>query len=174
VMKFWTAVLSFMCRNPRRSPDGFDAGRSRVGMMVPTAAKVKREELEFEHPLLRYRAHLPGEVGELLDGLKDLTLKLVIDRAEIHQLERRGQRIVTSLFEKLVAAPDRVIPREGWASLDEGDPVSRRVCDYIAGMTDRYAERIYQRLFVQRLFVPDSARVETNRDSRPEVRSESV
>ena len=31
---------------------------------------------------------------------------------------------------------------------DGNDSVERRVCDYIAGMTDSYAEKIYGRLFV--------------------------
>jgi dGTPase len=34
-----------------------------------------------------------------------------------------------------------------WSSFDENDSIERRVCDYIAGMTDPYAERIYHRLF---------------------------
>jgi dGTPase len=102
----------------------------------------------FEHPLLRYRVRIPDEVGQLLTALKDITYQLVVQRAEVQQLERRGQRIVAELFDELAAEPKRLIPQEAWDSLDEHDSKERRVCDYIAGMTDPYAEKIYRRLFV--------------------------
>jgi dGTPase len=41
-----------------------------------------------------------------------------------------------------------LIPQEFWSSLCVDDSKERRVCDYIAGMTDPYAEKIYSRLFV--------------------------
>lgn len=107
-----------------------------------------RQESGFSHPLLRYRVVLPSLAGKLLNVLKALTLDLVIQRAEVQQLERRGQRIVEKLFEELSSDPKQLIPKEAWGSLDQSDTEERRVCDYIAGMTDRYAERIYQRLFI--------------------------
>jgi dGTPase len=132
----------------------FDAGsperKDLIGRLVNlfvTSVEVA-EEAAFNHPLLRYRVTLPGPAGQLLSALKILTLRLVVQRAEIQQLERRGQRIVAGLFDELAVSPDRLVPRDAWASLDPRDTTQRRVCDYIAGMTDRYAERIYQRLFV--------------------------
>ncbi|MFV9691888.1 MAG: hypothetical protein ACNY01_13120 [Desulfobacteria bacterium] len=34
-----------------------------------------------------------------------------------------------------------------WNEMDQIDTNERRVCDYIAGMTDSFAEKIYHRLF---------------------------
>lgn len=107
-----------------------------------------REEKQFQHPLLRFRVALPGAVGSFLTALKKLTFRLVIERAEVQQLESRGQRLISGLFKRLSGAPEQLIPRDAWMSLDPKDTDARRVCDYIAGMTDRYAERIYQRLFI--------------------------
>ncbi|MCY4487797.1 MAG: dNTP triphosphohydrolase [Deltaproteobacteria bacterium] len=112
-----------------------------------TTSEIK-ERCVVSHPLLKYYIGFEPLVGALLKALKDLTYRLVIDRAEVQQLERRGQHVVNKLFEELVAAPDRLIPRNAREALDEDDPVERRVCDYIAGMTDRYAEKIYKRLFI--------------------------
>jgi dGTPase len=112
-----------------------------------TSAEVRTED-EFEHPLLRYRIALPRPLDEFLAELKNITYKLVVQQAEIQQLESRGQRIVGSLYDELHAAPERLIPKDAWASLGEDDSPERRVCDYIAGMTDPYAEKIYRRLFV--------------------------
>ena len=77
-----------------------------------------------------------------------MTFQLVVARAEIQQLERRGRRIVGDLFNEFVEDPEHLIPQDAWSALDESDNEMRRVCDYIAGMTDPYAERIYRRLFV--------------------------
>lgn len=112
-----------------------------------TSAIIRTDE-EFAHPLLRYRITLPSPLKELLFELKNVTYELVVQQAEIQQLESRGQRIVGSLYDELHADPERLIPKTAWASLGEEDPLARRVCDYIAGMTDPYAEKIYRRLFV--------------------------
>jgi dGTPase len=101
----------------------------------------------FEHPLLRLRVGFPAEVGRFLQGLKDLTYELVVRRAAVQQLERRGKRIVAAVFDELCSAPKELIPAEAFTSLDHNDGKFRQVCDYVAGMTDSYAEKIFQRLF---------------------------
>jgi dGTPase len=132
----------------------FDEGSSErkatIGRLVNLfLTSVEIHQLKnFEHPLLKYRVRIPDEIGQLLTALKSITYELVVQRAEVQQLERRGQRIVTELFDELVKAPQSLIPREAWDSLDDADTAARRVCDYIAGMTDPYAEKIYRRLFV--------------------------
>ena len=60
----------------------------------------------------------------------------------------RARRMIRDLFEAYLNDP-RLLPRE-WR--DEGAPpddphFARRVCDYIAGMTDRYAIDEHKRLF---------------------------
>ena len=104
-------------------------------------------DAEFSHPLLKYRLRLPDHLANLLEGLRRLTLDLVVERAEVQQLEVRGKRIVRALYEELVESPEKLIPKSAWNSLDPNDSRERRVSDYVSGMTDPFAERIYQRLF---------------------------
>lgn len=106
------------------------------------------EKSEFLHPLMRLKVEFCEPVNELLRSLKKLTYDLVIQKAEIQHMERRGQRIVDQLFDVIMEGPEKLIPLDTWKSYDEGDSIERRVCDYIAGMTDRYAEKIYRRLFI--------------------------
>ena len=101
----------------------------------------------FSHPLLSYRLGLPHEYQAFLDSLKALTYKLVIQRAAIKQLERRGRRVVEALYDELASDPEKLIPYSVWSSLDAQDTEARRVCDSSAGMTDGLAEKIYHRLF---------------------------
>ncbi len=107
-----------------------------------------KERRGYSHPLLKYYVGFDESVTALLEGLKKLTYNLVIQRAEIQQLERRGRRIVDSLFDEIMKAPKGLVPTGTWESFNSEDAVSRRVCDYIAGMTDSYAEKIYRRLFI--------------------------
>lgn len=112
-----------------------------------TSVKIKQEP-SFTHPILRYRAFLDHELEELLGALKLACFELVINRAQVQQLEFRGQVIVDKLFEAFESHPEKLIPKSSWEYLDFEQNTNRRVCDYIAGMTDPYAERIYKRLFV--------------------------
>ena len=129
--------------------NGSENRKQFIGRLVNlfiTSTKLEPVEA-FEHPLMRHRLGFPAEIGQFLQGLKDLTYELVVGRAAVQQLERRGQRIVKAVFDELISAPEKLIPAEALESLNYGDGKYRQVCDYIAGMTDNYAEKIYQRLF---------------------------
>ncbi len=116
-----------------------------VNLFVTSA--VISEKAGFEHPLLRYCVQFSEPIEALLKALKRLTFEHVVQRAEVQQLESRGQRTVKRLFDTFFANPLRLIPKGAWESLDPTDSIARRVCDYIAGMTDPYAEKIYHRLY---------------------------
>lgn len=110
-------------------------------------ASVTLQELDcFEHPLLRFRSRIPCEHEKLLEGLKSIAYDLIVKKPQVQQLEQRGQRLITKLFKVLKDDPAGLVP--GWDDRDtEADP-ARAVCDYVAGMTDAYAERVFRRLFI--------------------------
>lgn len=115
-----------------------------VNVFITTA---KLTSTDAEHPLLRFKVTLPKNERDLLDSLRKMSFHLVIERPPVRQLERRGKRIVGELFKALSEDPIHLIP--SWDDKYQGpDSVPRRVCDYVAGMTDSYAEKVYQRLFV--------------------------
>jgi len=56
----------------------------------------------------------------------------------------KAQRMLTDIFEYVVAHPSEyLVP-------DEKEPVERLAVDFIAGMTDRYAMNLYEKLFMPR------------------------
>ena len=66
----------------------------------------------------------------------------------VEQIMERARRVVRALFEAFVADP-KLLP-ENWreAAVPEDQPrYARQVCDFIAGMTDRYALDQHKRLF---------------------------
>lgn len=116
-----------------------------VNFFVTHVALVEQEGLE--HPLLRWNATLPPQPRALCDFLMDFTRQHVVRTAEVVQLRRKGRRLIAAMFDEFLTAPDELIPRSFWDGLDPSESVPRRVCDYIAGMTDAYAERVWRRLF---------------------------
>ncbi len=101
----------------------------------------------YDHALLRFNATLPEPHAKLLKALKGLAYELVIRKAKVQQLERRGQMVVARLYDTLLSDPESLIPQSSWQDGCTESSKERRVCDYVAGMTDSYAERLYKRLF---------------------------
>ena len=107
----------------------------------------------FEHPLLRFQVGLPSPAREFLDGFRDLVAERVIRTPQVQTLEYRGQQLVIHLFEALDGDPQRLLKAnfaQQHASAREDASKLRVICDYVAGMTDEYATRMYERLFVPR------------------------
>lgn len=59
-------------------------------------------------------------------------------------MSEKARRVVRELFEAFVSEP-RLLPPEYQQRAQNG--LHRTVCDYIAGMTDRYAIREHRRIF---------------------------
>lgn len=115
-----------------------------------TSAKVEERE-RFVDPVLRFNAVLDSPSRAFLDVLNKLIFETVIDSSEVQTLEYRGQQIVLGLFQAFSSAPNRMLPGDTRARYENAsNPIyaERVLCDYIAGMTDDFAERIYERLFL--------------------------
>jgi len=126
-----------------------------IGSLVHAfLASVEVTEAEnFRTPMLRYRARLEPEAQALLDALKAFVGREVIQAPAVQTLEYRGQQIVMRLFTALASDPGRLLKAgfaRQWKEAGSQAEGLRVVCDYIAGMTDEYATRMYERLFMPR------------------------
>ncbi len=63
----------------------------------------------------------------------------------VMRMQVKAHRLVVSLFQEYLQRPDQ-LPQAVQRRYHEGDPY-RVVCDYVAGMTDRYALEEYRKLF---------------------------
>ncbi|HEY5610481.1 MAG TPA: deoxyguanosinetriphosphate triphosphohydrolase [Thermoanaerobaculia bacterium] len=59
----------------------------------------------------------------------------------------KAQNLLTALFEHVSKNPESFLDRK------EGEPVDRLTLDFIAGMTDRYAINLYEKLFVPKPWI---------------------
>lgn len=121
-----------------------------VSSIYITQSTDKDEDIEFDDPLLRWQAQLPSNMRPLLDALKHFVTKYVIKTVEVQRLEYRGQQQLMMLFDSFSADPTRLLPentKNKWLRAQEHGLNSHRViCDYIAGMTDYYAQKLYHEL----------------------------
>ncbi len=115
-----------------------------------TSAKVAHSG-EFEDPQLKYKVELPAEAEKFLKALKKLIGTHIIQSQAVQTLEHRGRVMVMELFEAIESDPGVLLPPDFAGRLGQSEASNHRViCDYIAGMTDTFATRMYERLFVPR------------------------
>ncbi|MBR9977232.1 MAG: dGTPase [Bacteroidetes bacterium] len=103
----------------------------------------------FLHPRLRWNVTLPRDHRRVLDALKRSVYDHVINGPAVQSLEYRGGMIIQRMFEALHSSPELLSGKHGHLLREAVDERSRLriLADYIAGMTDTYAERVYNRLF---------------------------
>ena len=93
---------------------------------------------------------LRSELQDRVAILKHLTYELVIQSPRLKTVEYRGKDIVTEIFNAIIAdGGERLLPEDFQrraASAVDKSIRGRVICDFIAGMTDRYAVEFYGRL----------------------------
>jgi dGTPase len=89
---------------------------------------------------------LSPEVLATVDELREFMFSRVYTNSVAKEDDPKTHFIVHQLFDYFCEHPAD-LPDE-WQGNPRGDPVERRVADYIAGMTDRYAIQVFERFFV--------------------------
>ncbi len=88
----------------------------------------------------------PGEeVCTLKADLERFLHERVYRHHRVMRMAHKGQRMLRALFDELCQRPDQLPER--YQARTERNSVQRVVCDYLAGMTDRFAQDEYLRLF---------------------------
>ncbi|MGK7864986.1 anti-phage deoxyguanosine triphosphatase [Falsiroseomonas sp. E2-1-a4] len=105
----------------------------------------------LNHPLIRYRAEVHEDARRLLDHLTQLVRKRVIFSAEVQQLEFKGQQLVIAVFEALSSEPCKLLPKNSREEYRRSPDKMRHISDYVAGMTDAFLLRTYERLYSPRI-----------------------
>ncbi|HAL7924361.1 TPA: dGTPase, partial [Escherichia coli] len=125
-----------------------------VHLMI-TSVKLEVQNSDFKSKILRYKVALPAAVEELRKAIFELVRNKVIQHENVQLLEFKGQKLIVELFNVLANDPIRFLPTETRKKYNQeeakGDDKKMRViCDYVSGMTDDYATRLYEKIFVPR------------------------
>ena len=85
------------------------------------------------------------EAAEKANELESFLVERVYRHHRLVRMDDKARRFITRLFEAYVGNPNMLPSRFGGRIDEQG--VHRVVCDYIAGMTDRYCQDDYARMF---------------------------
>jgi dGTPase len=88
-----------------------------------------------------------------VDMMRIITQHLIVNDPRVATLERRSHHTITRIFDELILSKSLFLYPEEFRPLfleaGEDERARARVAsDYISSMTDRYAEMLYQRLFI--------------------------
>ncbi|MGE7413076.1 dGTP triphosphohydrolase [Methylobacterium tarhaniae] len=129
--------------------------------LVSFAIRNIKIQLDETFPALSY-AYLSEKAQERVEVLKQYTFITTIDSPRVKVAEFRGYEVVKEIFKALASEKGKVLMPEDVRELYEvaGEDISsqrRVICDFVAGMTDRYAIEFYARLHsdsAQSMFKP--------------------
>ena len=127
---------------PRRAVETLgDRGSIRIETVVQDMIAQCRgkDEIRLSDPVL-----------EAVETIKDFMFRNVYLNDAAKREEPKAQNIVRRLFDHYMEHPDELPPEFAHGSPPD-DTLGRRVCDYIAGFTDRFAIKRFRELFVDPL-----------------------
>lgn len=95
------------------------------------------------------RVYFDKEVEKTVDVLKKITYNKLIQSPEFQIVSIRGKEIIKEIFHRLEKEDGRLLPldvQEVYIKAKKNSDKKRIICDFIAGMTDRYCIEFYARL----------------------------
>lgn len=133
--------------------NGGSKRKESIGRIINALISSTRIEKQnkFSDNIIDLKATLEEDAERYLDFLKTLTRNEVVRKPEVQSLEYRGQIIIMEIFQAFMSDPRRFLSGNSLIRLNKSDTDSQKmrvICDHIAGMTDDYATKIYQRFFV--------------------------
>lgn len=107
-------------------------------------------DINSKYPILS-RVYLDKDTLSRVNVLKHFAYVSLIDSSRLKVAESRGYEIIEKMFNKLCSEGGQALLPEDCKHLyrlsDDEAWRKRVICDFIAGMTDRYAIEFYGRLF---------------------------
>jgi len=103
---------------------------------VQSADQVRRQPAR----LIRYS----DELAEANRALRKFLYQNVYYHPRVSEVNRRASEMLRRVFEEYVVDPDRL--GDGATRRIESEGLHRTVCDYVAGMTDRYLMEEHERI----------------------------
>lgn len=113
----------------------------RINKMVSSVIEASYDKNEIK---------MTTEVGQATHELREYLFKNVYRNPIAKKDEDKAKELLRNLFRYFVKNPDKM--PEFFYNNTKTESVERCVCDYIAGMTDRYAIDLYKDLFIPRVW----------------------
>jgi dGTPase len=118
------------------------------GLISETIKNIKRHRIEKPSDFSKIKSKVVSfskGLEQKVNELKDFLMVNLYQHHRVVRMTEKGKRFITELFKLYVSNPKQL--PEHVRQRAEEDGVRRAVCDYIAGMTDRFALDEYNRFF---------------------------
>ncbi|MFZ3006782.1 MAG: deoxyguanosinetriphosphate triphosphohydrolase [Phenylobacterium sp.] len=114
--------------------------RRAIASKVASADDVRH----LDHALVAFSRDMLEDLGQL----REFLMNRMYRHWKVNRTRSQARRILAEMFQLFMSEPD-VLPTEWFARSQNRDDAGRArvVCDYIAGMTDRFAIEEHRRLF---------------------------
>ena len=153
---FWQLVIQELDINPNKGFTDMDrhriirrlVGKEVSDVINATNAQIEQHNINSLEDIRNLSHNLvthSGEVAQMDDQLKNFLYDNLYTHWRVMRMDLKAQRFIGRLFDTYVASPI-VLPTNAQQQI-ENRGLQRTVCDYIAGMTDRFALQEYNRLF---------------------------
>ena len=133
-----------------------EAVRRMIGVMVEdvlaeTERRLAADGVQTNEDVRTAKRALVGFSNDMLEDLgvlRQFLFTRMYRHYRVNRMRSQARRILSEMFQLFMSEPG-VMPPEWSAKAEVRDPVkrARAVCDYIAGMTDRYAIEEHRKLF---------------------------
>lgn len=129
--------------------------RRLIGILVrdvceATHQRIEQAALQSPDDLQRLPSTVIGHgdsMARMVRELKDFLYANMYRHYRVVRMQKKAEHFITRLFEAYLDEPAQLPDSIQQRQKNSGDSLARVVCDYIAGMTDRYALQEYQKLF---------------------------
>lgn len=127
---------------PREISDVLGTGHSeRINTMVNSII-----DASYDRPYIM----MSDRVGRATNDLRDFLFSHVYLNPIAKGEDAKAKELLIKLFEYYVKHPEKM--PKGYLKNAEAEGVERCVCDFVSGMTDRYAIETYQDIFVPKVW----------------------
>ncbi len=150
--EFWFEVQKLMPGISERRAI-YETIRRMIGVLIIDLTKASLKRIEDVNPQsvedVRNAPLLiafSDEMREKSRLLKQFLFQNLYRHYQVNRMSSKARRIVQRLFSIFMAEPQLLAPEERVTGGDKYEQ-ARKIADYIAGMTDRYAMRQYRKLY---------------------------
>lgn len=153
---FWQLVIDELKIDPHRGFTDMDrhriirrlVGKEVSDVINATNARLEQHQIKTIQDIRQAGENMvthSKEVGQLDRQLKDFLFNNLYQHWRVMRMDMKARRFLGELFKAYVSSPV-ILPASVQEQIDNRG-LHRTVCDYIAGMTDRFALQEYTRLF---------------------------
>jgi dGTPase len=150
----WAYAVEWFLRSERIATNGHARKQFTGDLVNAHITSITLDEPNYQFPALTKIKIEPIQQYKIT-LLKELNLLTVISSHHLRGAEFRGKRVVRKIMKALGDYNENgqnLLPSDAlkqFINMDDKSEQMRCICDYLSGMTDRYAIELYERLFGQ-------------------------